>query len=91
MARVETPQAVRDEITAVMNADWLDYLYSRWQDEKEYEDINDYGKAFAKNTGYTIIRMLKRPMTFVFSHPKVTGAVYEIQCTARCNSWRRVA
>lgn len=88
---VPTPQSVKDEISALLDADWLGYLYGRWQDEKEYEDINDYGKAFTKNTGYPVIRMKKSPMTFVFSHPKVADSVYELKVTARSTSWRRVA
>jgi hypothetical protein len=88
---VPTPQSVKDEISALLDADWLGYLYGRWQDEKEYEDIKDYGEAFTKRTGYPIIRMLKRPMTFVFSHPKVPDSVYELKVTARQTSWRRVA
>ena len=29
-------------------ADLIFYLYERWQDEKEYEDTNDYLKAIQK-------------------------------------------
>lgn len=40
------------------------YLYRRWQDEKQYEDINEYGDAIKKvlpKKGVTFLRMSKRP------------------------------
>ena len=45
-------------------------LYSRWQDEKQYEDINDYSKAreyFLKATveNVQVMKPTKRPFGFV--------------------------
>ena len=44
-------------------------LYCRWQDEKEYEDIEDYRKAFIKAAtehAVEIGKMTKRPFGFEF-------------------------
>ncbi len=50
--------------------DRLEYLYARWQDEREYEDINDYGTAISprleRHGGVTFKKMQKRPFGFVF-------------------------
>jgi hypothetical protein len=88
--KVATPQAVRDKISAVIDTDWLSYLYGRWQNEREYEDINDYGKAFTKNTGWPVVKCSKRPFGFTFKVPEVPNAVYEIKVTARSAAWRRI-
>ena len=44
-------------------------LYSRWLDEKKFEDIEDYGDVLEKNLpeGIQIVRVLKRPFGFVFN------------------------
>lgn len=39
-------------------------LWERWQDEKEYEDIEDYGKVIAKELGFKSVEMSKRPFGF---------------------------
>jgi hypothetical protein len=51
-----------NEITETMS-----YLYGRWQDEKEYEDINDYQKplkSLLEKHNVTIVKMTKRPFGF---------------------------
>jgi hypothetical protein len=58
---VETPEALSffQESQRTMG-----YLYARWQDEKEYEDIKDYSKpleGLAKTPGVNILRMTKKP------------------------------
>lgn len=45
-------------------ADFLCYLWARWQDEKEYEDINDYLKAIQIRIPGAF-KMTKRPFGFV--------------------------
>ena len=39
-------------------------LYKRWQDEKEYEDFNEYVEHFKKSVPETI-KGLKRPFGFI--------------------------
>jgi len=42
----------------------IDYLQARWQDEKEYEDWNDYVDAMKKaieKHGFQFIKAKKRP------------------------------
>lgn len=44
-------------------------LYQRWQDEKEYEDIKDYGEVvrpMVEAQGATFLRMNKRPFGFKY-------------------------
>jgi hypothetical protein len=50
----------------------MGYLASRWMDESQYEDINDYKKNLQKfvddnNLGVTITKMLKRPFGCEFT------------------------
>lgn len=45
----------------------LAYGYERWQDEKEYEDINDYATLFkdkVEKHGGKFLKMTKRPFGF---------------------------
>jgi len=52
----------------------LGYLYSRWQDEKEYEEFSDYVtnlQEFLKNklpkgSDGTIVKMTKSPFKVIF-------------------------
>jgi hypothetical protein len=50
--------------------DSVSYLFNRWQDEQEYEDINDYKPRFDKHAeefGVTITKMSSRPFGFIFT------------------------
>jgi hypothetical protein len=55
-------------------------LYGRWQDEKEYEDFDDYVSAFKKYVP-SVVKGLKKPFGFVikcddgelFAYVKVQG------------------
>lgn len=52
------------DIRPTMNkaTETLEALYCRWQDEKAYEDINDYQKALQKALpDMAIAKMTKRP------------------------------
>jgi hypothetical protein len=54
-------------------------LGGRWQDEKEYENIEDYKKALeprATPFGATITKMSKRPFGFDFT---VEGGTYSLR------------
>lgn len=46
------------------------YLYERWQDEKEYEDFNDYVKGMMNYMpeGATLIKGTKRPFGVVINY-----------------------
>jgi hypothetical protein len=58
-------------------------LFCRWQDEQEYEDINDYAKPLEKplkELGGTMVGMVKRPFGFKF---EIEGAMYQITINAR--------
>jgi len=57
-------QAVWKLINQKKNADYLMYLYERWQDEKEYEDIKEYSAAVAKFTKLNVVGATKRPFGF---------------------------
>lgn len=64
----------------------MGYGYSRWLDEKDYEDINDYAilfENFIKEVGGKLVSMTKRPFGFkcniggVIFHYRVTSSYYE--------------
>jgi len=62
--------------------DKLGYLYNRWQDEMEYEDIKDYQlplNPIAKKFGVTILKMTKKPFGCDFT---VDGETYKITVSA---------
>lgn len=65
-------------------------LYARWQDEKEYEDINDYGKPVQKaldKIGGKLVSMHKRPFGFTY---ELGGFQYMVRHTAKEYSFARV-
>lgn len=67
------------------------YLYNRWRDEHEYEDIRDYGARIAKQlpADFVLIKMNKRPFGFDFTAG--TTAVYQVKVTASTYGWQRIA
>lgn len=89
-----TPAADQARIDAVVDklANLLDQLYARWQDEREYEDIADYGLAIAKQlpSGFTLLKATKRPFGFRFSLDTMPGAIYAIEVTMTQMRWKRV-
>jgi len=64
---------------------YLGNLRDRWQDEKEYEDWNDYVTALKKKVdeidGAEFISMKKRP--FSFQWKTADGVVREMRATSR--------
>lgn len=67
------------------------YLYGRWQDEKEYEDIKDYGVNIKKEVeavGGEFIKMNKKPFGFTF---KLADATYQIKVTSKSYEYNRIA
>lgn len=66
-------------------------LWSRWQDEKEYEDINDYAQpllAAAEAVGLPAPVMTKRPFGCKFTLNNMT---FQVSVTSRSLGWKRVA
>lgn len=78
------------------NHKFLVELWARWQDEHEYENINDYSVPIQREAdkfGITIVKMHKRPFGFSF---KVNEAghehkVYQLKVSSRNISFQRVA
>lgn len=65
------------------------YLYGRWQDEHEYEEIADYAKPLKEacdKAGATDIHMTKRPFGF---RCNIGGFKYEFAMTATKYTLRR--
>ena len=60
-------------------------LYCRWQDEKQYEDINDYAKPIvpiAEQHGLVFGRMSKHPFGFSFT---LDGRQFKYTCTSKAS------
>lgn len=71
-------------------AETLSYLYERWQDEREHEDINDYAKPLAKlaeKHGLSIIKMNKKPFGCNVS---INNRKFQIDVTARSMGWKEI-
>lgn len=73
----------------------MEYLYSRWQDEKKYEDIKDYKipvDEIAKKHGVTVIKMTKKPFGFTFTvSDTVEPRTYEYGMSSTKLYWKRIA
>ena len=71
--------------------DLLCRLWSRWQDEKEYENIADYAgplQQHAKEAGVRIVRMSKVPFGVIYVTPD--GEEYLAYVKSRTCGYRRV-
>jgi hypothetical protein len=68
------------------NQNLLEMLYSRWQDEKEHEDINEYGARLAKEfpPGWQLLSTHKRPFAF---NIQVGELAFKLSVTSRSISW----
>ena len=64
-------------------------LYSRWLDEREYENINDYAKVIREVLPKEMImtKMNKRPFGFNFTVG--TDAEYQFFCKSGTVGWKR--
>ncbi len=61
----------------------MEYLYDRWQDERQYEDIRDYGARVVPHVeaeGGRFLAMSKRPFGFTF---EVDGSTYSATINER--------
>lgn len=72
--------------------DRMGYLASRWMDESQYEDINDYKANLQKfvdenNLGVTITKMLKRPFGCEFTAGSDTFR-FTIKASGTAEYWK---
>ena len=67
-------------------------LFMRWQDEKEYEDIKDYGEAIKNklHPDFIFVSMNKSPFGFKFKVKGFVEALYRIKLSGRSYGWDRV-
>jgi hypothetical protein len=71
-------------------SDHLGYLYGRWQDEKEYEDWDNYKTAIVEAfSGFEITKIRKSPFEFVIvMDPGMPNM--RVRVNSREISWKRV-
>jgi len=65
-------------------------LYSRWLDERAYEDIADYAKAIAPTfeaLGATIYKTSKKPFGF---YVKVDGQSFLLYVKSTTYGWKQI-
>lgn len=69
--------------------DTLEHLANRWQDEKEYEDLAEYGEVLKKKLpeGFELVRMTSRPFGFKFKVDGLKG--FSVFVTAKKIGWKR--
>lgn len=68
----------------------MSYLYDRWQDEREYEDFNDYRDAMVKAVGVIrgkFVKAHKRPFGCTFVSEK--GLSYRFKITSAHYQFKR--
>jgi hypothetical protein len=88
-----TPPEIRARIERMFEdlACYLEMLYERWQDEKDYEDIEEYADVIRKRlpAGISLSQMHRRPFGFSFV---CTGfsATYNMNVTAKGVAWKRI-
>ena len=71
--------------------DKITYLYCRWQDEKDYEDFDDYVKEARKSVekaNGNFVKMTKRPFGVTISIGQVRVL---ISVTSRQLGWKQIA
>lgn len=71
------------------NVQLIGNLWGRWQDEKEYEDINEYGARIAKEfpEGWKLVKTNKRPFGVVIA---IGEEHHQIAATSREIKWKRI-
>lgn len=86
---IQKSKAAKDFYEKAQNL--LSDLYSRWSDEKEYEDIKDYQKPLdpiATKCGVIITKMTKRPFGCQFT---VDGKTFSFFITSGWVEYKRIA
>lgn len=96
---VQTPAVLMNEYSAMVKdlAPTLGNLWSRWQDEKEYEDFDEYVGVMEKKLAearpdgaYVLVRGYKAPFGFAFTHRDMPTATYRVTVNSRSMGWKRV-
>jgi hypothetical protein len=83
----KTVTKVSELIQAKDGYAFMEHLLARWEDEKEYEDFEDYKSAIRKNLSYLkITSVTKRPFGIVFNHKKI---VIRLKYLKRGNGYSR--
>jgi len=91
------PDADRDLITLVFEdkvfSKFFCYLYSRWQDEREFENLDDYKKVIQERLPeeFQVTSMSNRPFEFRFKLTQNPNNIYSMRFTKRHFSWGIVA
>ena len=69
----------------------IEYLYARWQDEKDYEDIEEYGMVIKSKLSkeFTFVGMMGYPK-FGFSF-SIEGNTYWMGCDGAITEWKRTS
>lgn len=81
--KVHTPSAQAGKVFDKLQQTVMN-LFERWLDEKEYEDIKDYGKVIApllKKHKAKLVKMSKRPFGFTFTVEEFPDRLYQIKQT----------
>jgi hypothetical protein len=74
--------AVLDSVKSTVKH--FDYLAGRWEDEREYEDFNDYTANFVKNfPDFKIVKSSKRPFSFTIVHKDAPNRNFVLKATAK--------
>lgn len=90
LAGATTPEGQAVDAFMTEATKMLSYLYARWQDEKEYEDIKEYAKpltATAEKHGLKIAKMNKRPFGCDVT---INGKTYRVDVKATSMGWKRI-
>lgn len=95
--RTDVLNDIERNALGTLDTDKLAYLYQRWQDEKEYEDFNDYVK-FMKTSifpniaqYFTFVKGSKRPFGLVIETiRKDNPNKYIVYSTAKEVGWKNV-
>jgi hypothetical protein len=85
----ENKQRINDLVTNLEEV--FSNLYSRWLDEHQYENIEEYQKVLTHHLpeGFRIDKMSKRPFGFYFNIG--TEASYLFYSKSNCIGWKRIS
>lgn len=90
MSKPISPEGQKVNAFVNEGAEAIAYLYDRWQDEKEHENINDYSKpleALATKHGLKIEQMNKKPFGCTVS---INNRKFKVDANARSIGWKSI-
>ena len=94
MTRIPTSPDNLKKINTMFKAmeNLLTNLYMRWQDEKEYEDIKEYGDVVKSklHPDFIFVQMNKSPFSFKFRIRGFEQALYRVKLSGRSYEWERL-